>query len=291
MECRHVREMADLFLCEELVTETNHQIQRHIDACPSCRREIDDRHRLRLALRAAFERAPELQPPPGFSARLRERLHRAGLETGGRALIPSRWLAAAAAAVFVVALATGGSVRRWITPADTLVSDAIGDHRSCALKLRLIRSPVPLEDAAQRFDGAYRMLLNLPPDKITTREGAADVVERHSCAYGTRRFAHVVLRYHNRVVSLLVTARDGRSGAAVPSAPHLHVPPSDGLSVVSVGGTRHVVLLVGDLPPGSLTELAGAVSVPLSEQLQSIASREPEWVHDVASAMPLRFRD
>ena len=74
MNCRDVREIADSFLCEELLTETNHEILRHLDTCPLCRTEIDARRRLRGALRDAFNRAPELQPSAEFQNRLRDQL-------------------------------------------------------------------------------------------------------------------------------------------------------------------------------------------------------------------------
>ena len=43
MNCRDVREVADSFLIEELLTETNHDILRHLDTCPFCCTEIDAR--------------------------------------------------------------------------------------------------------------------------------------------------------------------------------------------------------------------------------------------------------
>ena len=55
---------------EELLTETNHEILRHLDSCPSCRTEIEARRRLRGALRTAFNRDPELQPAGEFADRL-----------------------------------------------------------------------------------------------------------------------------------------------------------------------------------------------------------------------------
>ena len=77
MTCRDVREWADSFLCEELLTETNHDILRHLDGCPSCRTDIDARRRLRGALYVpAFHRAPDLQPSSDFADRLRARLAR-----------------------------------------------------------------------------------------------------------------------------------------------------------------------------------------------------------------------
>ena len=46
MECRDVREMADSFLGEELLTETNHEILRHLDTCPVCRADLAGRRAL-----------------------------------------------------------------------------------------------------------------------------------------------------------------------------------------------------------------------------------------------------
>ena len=58
--------MADSFLSDELLTETNHEILRHLDTCASCRAEIAVRRQFRASLQVAFERAPDLQPPPDF---------------------------------------------------------------------------------------------------------------------------------------------------------------------------------------------------------------------------------
>ena len=163
--------------------------------------------------------------------------------------------------------------RSW-APAEALAQDAIGDHRNCALKYRLVRNPVPLEEAAQRFDSAYRLLLSAPPDDISTPDGPVRVVERHSCAYGAHRFGHVILQYRGRVVSLLVTAND-RATAAAESAeaiPHVIGRPMEGLSVVSVNGSRHAVMLVSDLEKNELTQLAGIVSLPLAQRLADATS-------------------
>jgi hypothetical protein len=128
--------------------------------------------------------------------------------------------------------------------------------------------PVPLEDAAQRFDRAYRLLSNAPPDDVAAPGGSARVVDRHSCVYGERRFGHVIMEYRGKVVSLLMTASDPSSGGeAADALPHVIGRSRNGLSVVSVRGSRHAILLVGDLPSGELTELAKVVSLPLAQQL------------------------
>lgn len=275
MNCRDVREVADSFLCEELLTETNHDILWHLDTCPSCRTEIEARRRLRGALRTAFNRAPDLQPAGEFANRLRAQLRQSALPRRRSWSVSGRWLALAAGLVLAAGVTAGILLNRSSAPAEALARDAIGDHRNCALKYRLVRTPVPLEEAAQQFDSAYRVLLNAPPDDISTPDGPARVIERHSCAYEAHRFGHVILQYRGRVVSLLVTANDRTTAAAEPAEviPHVIGRPVDGLSVVSVNGSRHAVMLVSDLESKELTQLAGIVSLPLVQRLRDVADR------------------
>jgi hypothetical protein len=271
MNCRDVRDVGESFLGEELLTETNHEILRHLETCPSCRTEIEGRRRLRGALRTAVSRAADLQPPADLADRLRDRLRHEAADRQRSTTMFRRWFALAAALVLAAGVTASMVLKRSTAAVDALAQDAIGDHRNCALKFRLVRMPVPLEDAAVQFDSAYRLLLAAPPDDIATPNGPARVIERHSCVYGTRRFGHVVLEYRGRVVSLLVTANDGAPGGDVADAiPHVIGPPTDGLSVVSVNGSRHAILLVSDLGTTDLTELSKVVSLPLAQRLASV---------------------
>ena len=129
---------------------------------------------------------------------------------------------------------------------------------------------MPLEEAAQQFDSAYRLLLTTPPDDVSTPNGPVHVVERHSCAYGARRFGHVILQYRGRVVSLLMTANGGATGPAARAdvIPHVIGRPMNGLSVVSVNGSRHAVVLVSDLGNAEMTQLSQMMSLPLAQRLE-----------------------
>jgi hypothetical protein len=268
MTCSDVRDVADSFLSEQLLTETNHEILRHLDACPLCRVEIDARRRLRGALRTAFHRSPALQPPAGFQTRLRDRVQDHSAQTPARSL-GWGWLALAAGVLLCLGAGTVAFLNRSLAPAQALASDAVGDHRYCALTYRLARSPVPLETAATQFDSAYRLLVTEPPDEIPTAGGPARVLDRHACVYDGRRFGHVIFLYRGRVVSLLMTSEDGVSAAAADLSPHVMASPTSGLSVVSIDSTRHAVLLVGDLSAPELVQLSEAVALPLARRLQA----------------------
>jgi hypothetical protein len=264
--------VADSFLSNELLTDTSHEILLHLDTCPSCRAEIAARRRLRDSLRAAFDRAPDLRPRSDFAEQLRDRMRVADAGGGRDRPFPRRWQLLAASVLLAAGVSGVLFMTRWNTPVDALATDAIGDHWNCALKNRSVRAPVPLEEAARRFDSAYRVLLKAPPDDVSTPHGLARVVDRHSCAFGTRRFGHVILEYHQHVVSLLVTADERTAGVVLPSdvIPQLHGAPVNGLSVASIRGARHAILLVSDLEGGELRQLSTAVSVPLVEQLANL---------------------
>jgi anti-sigma factor RsiW len=280
MTCREVRELADSFLCDELLTETNHEILRHLDTCPSCRSEIDGRTRLRGALQAAFERAPDLQSRADFIVQLREQLRDAAMQANRSRVLSRRWFALAAGVVVAAGVTATLILSRLAVPSAAIARDAIGDHRDCALTFRLKETPISLEAAAQRFDRAYEVLLTAPPDGVSTPGGPVRVLERHSCVYGTRRFGHVVLRYRGHVVSLLMTASDG--GGTGGAIPHILGRPTNGLSVVSVAGAHHAIILVADLDVEQLTQLSRTVSVPLA---QKVAERVISTEHGRVAAL------
>ena len=145
---------------------------------------------------------------------------------------------------------------------------AAGDHRNCALKFRLSDRPIPLEEAAARFDPAYGVFETVPAREVATASGTARVLERHACIYAGLRFAHVVLRYHGVVVSLVATRAPAESpGKRLAAAPALVESRVDGIGVVTFQASGHIVCIVGDLPAADLASLAGALSGEIAQQL------------------------
>src|SRR5581483_212843 len=248
---------------DQLLVETTHEIVHHLETCPSCREEIGSRRRLRSQLQSAIAVAPELAPRPEFvdalTARLRASAPAAPAHTlTRRAWIESWWAAAAALA----ALVGGGifardTIRR--SRLATLAASAAGDHQNCAIKFNLSERPIPLEEAARRYDPAFASLQTLP---LPPALSGATVLDRHSCVFGGRRFAHVVFRYHDRIVSLLVTNGDGTSG----ETPSL-VANDSGLRVASFDAGRHVVFVVSDLPDADTLRVAQSLVMPVVHAL------------------------
>jgi predicted anti-sigma-YlaC factor YlaD len=84
MECRAVRELADSFLGDELLVETNHHILQHLATCPICRDDVASRRTWRTAVQQAFDGAHELDPSSEFLVQLRRRLRRPRLVADAR---------------------------------------------------------------------------------------------------------------------------------------------------------------------------------------------------------------
>ena len=269
MECRDLREMADSFLSGELLTETNHEILRHLATCADCRREVDARRTLRISLRRAFEGAPDLSPREDFARELRDRLREKAFTPVRRRSVPGGWLALAATILLAVAVGSAFWMRARI--GDELAALAAGDHRNCALRFRLTEKPVSMDEAARRFGPEYRLLQAFPPIEIRTAAGNARVLERHSCVYNGRRFAHIVMRYNGEIISLLVTPTDA---SALERIAMWHAPATDrrmeALSVVSRSAPGHAIFLVGAPDASALAPLADAVSTPLAQRLTGV---------------------
>jgi hypothetical protein len=271
MECRDVREMADSFLAEELLTETNHEMLRHLDLCPVCRADLAARRSVRDGVRRAFQSARDLDPSHEFITQLRTRLQETAHQGPARRRFRLKgWWALAATVLLAVALGLAYRGRDWIAAAGALARAAVGDHRNCALQFRLAEKPISLEEAAQRYGPAYRVLEHLPPNDVMTTVGPAHVLERHACVYGGRRFAHIVFEYRGERVSLLVTAVEGGVPLAFPGEALPHVTSAgriDDMSVVSFRASRHMVFFAGDVAQVDLVKLADAVAGPLYREL------------------------
>ena len=161
-----------------------------------------------------------------------------------------QWLAAAA----VFAIACTGLL--WVYQAalgETLVAAAVGDHRYCAVAGS---GPLSLDTDTLRRP-AYRRLEALPPAMAVPPAGELRVLERHICVYGGRQFAHLVMRYRGRRVSLVV------SGAA----DALHARPGstrvEGMNVVTFRSRSLTCFIIGEL---SLTELQ-TIATLIDQQL------------------------
>jgi hypothetical protein len=142
--------------------------------------------------------------------------------------------------------------------------DAAGDHRDCAIRFRLLETPIPLEEAGLKHDRAYLNLSDVVSARLTELSGDMQVVESHSCVFNGRRFAHLVLRNRGRLISLLVTGlrHPGDSGKAAKQALSdreqavMACSQSEGYQIACFETARHAIFVVSDMAEGENLALA-----------------------------------
>ena len=292
MQCRELREIADSYLAEELLVETNHEVLRHLEECPACRAEVIARRQLRATLKRAFATAETLQPDPALVSRLSRQLRAraGGTPEASRRRISAWW---AIAAGLVLATVAGRALWRSATSerpavADTdavardgavrrVSRDAAGDHRDCALHFQLAEAPISLEDGARLYDASYRSLDEAVRAARDKQGQPFDFVEAHVCVFEGRRFAHVVLRQQGRLVSILVAERAaadavgpaaGRGGRTPSPAPAvIGLPQVEGFRAAAFAAPRHWVFVVSELGDVDNLAVARAVADPVYRHL------------------------
>ncbi|MEO7275489.1 MAG: hypothetical protein ABIX28_15335 [Vicinamibacterales bacterium] len=241
----------------------------HLAGCPVCqaRRPLADAVTTRAA--DAYVASARLTPSPDFMSRVRHDLQAAAPAvsvTRGRA-----WLAIAAS--ILVALMTGGVyLASRATPAAiasalaTLAAHAAGDHRHCALHFALDEAPIPLAEAARLYDPGFAGVREAVEASPAVRDGSMEIVAAHSCIYQGRRFAHVVLRRRDEIVSVLVARESGIEAPARPAACTVEA----GLSVACTQARGYRLFVVSALPGPENVAMARLLTPALQDRLSRL---------------------
>lgn len=266
MQCRDFRELADSYISDELLVETNHDVIRHLETCPDCRRELAARRELRSKLRTGFENAPDLQTSEEFAGRLTSELRDAAFRRPRFSTAKS--IAIAASLLIVAALGFIVVQTRWRQQAIAgLFASAVGDHRDCALNHRLDERPIDLDEAGRKYDRAYINLVSAVMSEGQLPTGV-ELVDAHSCVFKRRRFGHVILKYRGQIVSILVTDKEpqvhnGSTGVQEAAAE----PQLEGFKLAHFETKRHAVYVVSGLTDAENLLIAQAIEPAVSRHI------------------------
>ena len=115
-----------------------------------------------------------------------------------------------------------------------------------------------------RYDAINAALETVEPSPATLRGGPVRVLERHSCVYDGRRFAHIVVSYKGRAASILVAEKD-MLGAALGPGPvngggPSAMPPTGGFQVAAFRASNRMVFVVSTLDATDVQEVARSTS-------------------------------
>lgn len=273
MRCDDFREIADSYLSDELLIETNHDVIRHLEACAGCRFELASRRQLRHSLRTQFNQASDLQMRDGFANNLRLHVRDQALRRP-RVVIPRMAYVGIAASLLIASTLGLLIFQQWranqreLKAWSNLTESAIGDHRECALEHKLGPTIIDLNEAGRVYDRAYENLANEIVSAGALPAGA-QLVDAHSCVFGGRRFAHLVVNYHDQAVSILVAKSGANGRAPKPKAGDLVAgPKSDSYRMAYFQTERHAVFVVSGLGESENIAIARSVAPALEKHIR-----------------------
>ncbi len=277
MKCLDFREIIDSYLCGELLTETNHEVLRHLEACANCRCEIEARRNLRSQLRFAVQNSPQYQMSDNFYANLCVQLKQSVVPPKQAKTFfwtnPNNWLVFAAGLILAVGLGfwfvktqptdISASENNLINDEKalnaTLADFAVGDHQNCAVKYNLTEKPVEINLAsAQYADLRHSVLLPLE-----TSAGKYEFEEAHKCKFAGHNFTHIVFRHQNKTVSVLMTDLDN-----YPTLKNSDIVKvvSNGYQIARFDVKNKAVFVISDLPEQENSTTAELLETPMKQR-------------------------
>ncbi|HEY2012363.1 MAG TPA: zf-HC2 domain-containing protein [Bryobacteraceae bacterium] len=272
--CEQTRRYLDSYVSNELLTETSHELLRHLETCGACAAELEARTRLRSQLKAAVERQIV---PPDLQARVRQRIR--SQESRSWASVGKHWAMAMAAAVVVCAgvwfsyshermpaltdrPAQDAYIHRVSSTLAAVLKVGLGDHIHCSIFRKYPKNPPAVDEMEANLGPSYKGLL--PLVKTAVPEGYR-VVMAHQCGYAGRRFIHLTLRDGNDLISLVIARKGpGESLSGLPATIQ-----SSGVSVYQSAAERYQVagFEAGEYLAFVVSDLRGKTNLQIAADL------------------------
>ena len=307
MRCHEFGEIADSYLCDELLVETNHEVLRHLENCVNCRQELAARRNLQSQLRVAVKNAAESQMSGTFVRKLTNVLQTQGLRppfwkrlmSGGASFSrPAVWATAMTmAACLIIGLWFGTS---WLRNADS--SNQIAANRKSQIAppqtlpkndsseeveaVRAAWSEVSRQAAGDHQNCALKF--NLAENPISLAEAAEKygkfnrnlekaVVEPLREAFGDKiklAEAHSCVFQGRRFAHVVLKERDKTISVLVTKF-DLNNEPGDAITCDSGAQMRvacfrtahHAIFVVSDLPESENLTIARTISTTVRRHL------------------------
>lgn len=222
MQCKDFREIADSYLSDELLVETNHEVFRHLENCGNCRRELGGRREVRTKLRSAIMSAPESQIDAVFAANLRQSLEKEAFRGNSfsdfwQTIFQPKIFAVTAATLLVAFLIgfafwgnSGGetyvasNTDFYKTVWTNVSTKALSDHEHCALgKYDYWKQNDVTETAEEKVFGE-KVISKIRSE--TTQP--VELISIHDCEVEGKNFHHAIVNVGNHIVSMTQTASE-----------------------------------------------------------------------------------
>lgn len=277
--CKKAAKLLDAFLNNELSPETAQTVAEHVEGCPDCTREVEER----VELRSRVHKALGSQQSSGVEARLRSRLREESTRHSYRKwAIPLAAAAALLIGAFPVWEWANGPQEAWRTSIEeqeayvdslyrqvaNVMQSGLGDHVHCAYyrKFPAKQSGVPLGADYEELSPWIRE--NVPND--------FQLLLEHRCKYRDRPYVHFALGREDEILSVILTRKQaGESFEREQLAPALqaagvpvYAAGADQFEIAAFETDEYLAFVVSNLPRGENLQIAQSLTPGLQAILQ-----------------------
>lgn len=294
MNCKDFKEIADSYLSNELLVETNHEVLQHLENCANCRQELGARRELRDVLRVAIKSSANSRINPFFAKKLTNNLRESAFgKQKSWSFTSAKTILAGAFALLILAFGFGLFWQKMPTQTAHLNpneanksninmsneslnvqqatfiearKDAIDDHKNCALKHNLKENPISLEKAAELYGAENKNLDSTVIESLRQVFGdKVKLIEAHYCVINGRQFAHVIIEFEKKVVSVLMTKHE--NGEEVNDTDAISCQSSNGLQIACFESGNYRLFVVSDLSETENLLVARTISPSLKKHI------------------------
>ena len=286
--CEEIRRYFDSYLDNELLVETNHEVLRHLSACPGCRKVLDARARLKQTVKSVVEQetAPALLLASVQSTICRRRsffdLRQWAMAAVAIAVLVAGGVIAVRSGNFFAPVMNAGrdSLELISVEAQEVIRVGLVDHVHCAIvagkwKEFLSFDHMKEETGRSALGPEFIGLVPLLKEKLGSN---FQIVQGHRCVTNRRRYVHVVLTSgKGTILSLVITEKNGEAFNRADIAPTmvasgvpLYRAKEGQLEIAGFETNRYLAYVVSNIDRGGNLKVASDLAPSVYEFLHRL---------------------
>lgn len=249
MNCKDFCEIADSYLSDELIVETNHEVFQHLESCANCRQELAIRREVREKLRVSVKNSPDFQMNPSFANRLKTNLK-------DEAFRQKSWFSWKILTPVLTSLIVVASIififfyqQIQTNYAAELSKKALNQHENCGLK---------------HYKEWEKNVGKLPAEKISFVKALQDsdtqILEVHNCKFEGKVFTHYILEHNGKVISVLKTASENVTQTNTNNEDSIVCKKEKGMQMSSFKFGDELVFVISDMSEAENLSIARQLS-------------------------------
>ncbi len=254
MNCRDFREIADTYLSDELLVETNHEVFRHLENCPNCRTELDSRRQVRTQLRSAIINDTESTVNPIFANKLRANLRE---QSNTKSWFDVSILAPVLATL-LIAVTLGFAYVYNQNNSDNIIAQtylhnlalqALNRHEDCGLYHLEEWKETATKNSSEKTSFVKSLATN-----------NTKILEAHDCEFNGKIYTHYILQNGEKIISVLKTETESKFAANSNEVKIIASEKQHGYQVASFQNKKDAIFVVSNMTESENLSLARKLS-------------------------------